>query len=162
MSWVYLSLPLLSISLWFFLCIFSCRRYFFASLQVFLIDSFSASLIFVCTIVSLDFLPLSPISYLPCCLNSFPTPPVWTCPLEFRIGHGGYTKPIFCNQRNEGQRNAAFVPRSPTGFCLVSMSLCRLLILSLYTYVRHHCEQRKLQFFEHIFWETVYVISLSP
>ena len=67
-------------------------------------------------------------------------------------------KPILCNQRNEGQRNAAFVPGSPTGFCLVSISLCRILILSLYAYVRHHSEQRKLQFLS-IYSEKLYMLS---
>ena len=72
--------------------------------------------------------------FLPClCIPSLPwLATVWTCLLELREGHGSWMKPISCNQRNGGHRKA-FVPRSPTGPCLVLLplasGLCQALLI---------------------------------
>ena len=49
----------------------------------------------------------------------FQTRLVWTCPLELREGHGGWMKLISYKQEM-GDPERLFVPRSPTGPCLVS------------------------------------------
>ena len=66
-----------------------------------------------CTVVSWLLLPCL-------CIPSFPWLAIlWTCLLELREGHGGWIKPISCNQEM-GDTKKVFVPRSPTGSCSVS------------------------------------------
>ena len=57
------------------------------------------------TVVSCLFLPYLRIPSLPWLAS------VWICSLELREGHGGWMKPVSCNQK---MRGTGFVPRNPT------------------------------------------------